>query len=147
MHGEYWSITSCGLLILIPYKAEIHTCTTHLFIHNIHLKENWNVPCYYKGVLIGNPRWPDIYHWTNSMKLYDLSEWLLLNVTRAIFSWFMTRASYIPIGCECSLCTRPTHIIQIDMSLQLDTSWFQANPYMLFLLNATCFMEKQQTPK
>jgi hypothetical protein len=35
----------------------------------------------------------------------------------------------------------------VDMSLHSNTlSWFQANQSLLFLLNATCLVEKQQIP-
>ena len=36
---------------------------------------------------------------------------------------------------------------RVDMSLHSDTlSWFRANQYLLFLLNAACLAEKQQLP-
>ena len=68
--------------------------------------------------------------------------------------WFVNGVMMMMI----STCTRQTHLLEFfsasslrqqstdrHMLHQSDTlSWFRANPYLLFLLNAACLVERQQ---
>ena len=85
--------------------------------------------------------------------------WLM--PTQQFFSYIMARTSYFSMRWWWGqLCTRPTssvgffivlahwnNSLWIDMSAHSDTlSWFWANQFLLFLLNAACLVEKQQIP-